>query len=428
MDSRQATLRASRLLYRPVGVATTVSRFGSAFRGRDFRYLWLSDSSVSCAEQMEFLVLAWFILQETDSPFLLGLYAALRFTGTLFSPLYGIVVDRYRRERLLRAVRFGFTASGLVILLLVAGGFLSVWQVFVLVGIVGMARAFDTVTRQTVIPDIVPREGIMNAVALTRSGRDIMQIIGPLVGGVVLARYGMAWSYVAIVGMYLTGAALAMRLRLPGQPTSARNSESVVSNIRQAFSYVRRSEVVLGLLLLAFLVNLTGFPLNNGLLPVFAKDVLDVGAEGLGQLLGAYAAGSMIGSVTIAALPRIRRPGVIMTLAGVGWHAGVLALALITWFGPAMGILALAGLAQSFTMVTMSMLLLSVTSPEIRGRIMGLRSLAVYGLPLGLLASGFLADILGAPFALIANGLAGIVFGLGIAVVTRAVWRYSWRA
>ncbi len=376
---------------------------------------------------MEFLVLAWFILQETDSPFLLGLYAALRYTGTLLSPLYGIVVDRYRRERLLQVARFGFTASALVILLLLARDFLDVWHVFVLVGIVGMARAFDTVTRQTIIPDIVPREGIMNAVALTRSGRDIMQIIGPLVGGVLLTRYGMAWSYLAIVGMYLTGAALALRLQVPAQPISARGSESVASNIRQALSYVRRREVVLGLLILAFLVNLTGFPLNNGLLPVYARDILDVGAAGLGQLLGAYSAGSMLGSITIAALPRLRRPGVIMTLAGIGWHMGILALALIVWFGPATGVLALAGLAQSFTMVTMSMLLLRVTSPEIRGRVMGLRSLAVYGLPLGLLASGFLADLLGASVALAVNGVAGIVFGVAIAVVTRAVWRYSWR-
>ncbi len=414
-------------MYRPARVTTTVSRFGSAFRGRDFRYLWLSDSAVSCAEQMEFLVLAWFILQETDSPFLLGLYAALRFTGTLFSPLYGIVVDRYRRERLLRFVRFGFTLSAVAILALIVTDILDVWHVFLLVGIVGMARAFDTVTRQTVIPDIVPREGIMNAVALTRSGRDVMQIIGPMVGGVLLAQYGMVWSYVAIVALYLSGVGLAFRLQVPGQPTSARSSESVISNLRQAMSYVRTCEVVLGLLLLAFLVNLSGFPLNNGLLPVYAKDVLGVGAVGLGQLLGAYSVGSMVGSVTIAALPRLRRPGVVMTLTGIAWHAGILALALIAWFGPAMGVLALAGLAQSFTMVTMSMLLLSVTSSEIRGRVMGLRSLAVYGLPLGLLGSGFLAEILGAPLALVVNGLVGIVFGITIAVAIRGVWRYSWR-
>ncbi len=415
-------------MYNPVRVTTVVSRFGGAFRGRDFRYLWLSDSTVSCSEQMEFLVLAWFILQETDSPFLLGLYAALRFTGTLFSPLYGIMVDRYRRGRLLQAARFGFASSALVILLLAAANLLETWHIFVLVGIVGMARAFDTVTRQTIIPDVVPRDGIMNAVALTRSGRDVMQIIGPLVGGVLLTRYGMAWSYLVIVGMYLTGAALAMRLKIPEQRISPRGSESVASNIRQALSYVRRSEVVLGLLLLAFLVNLSGFPLNNGLLPVYARDILDVGAVGLGQMLGAYSAGSMIGSVTIAALPRLRRPGVIMTIAGIAWHTGILALALIAWFGPALVILALTGLAQSLTMVTMSMLLLSVTSPEIRGRVMGLRSLAVYGLPLGLLASGFLADILGASAALALNGAVGIIFGAAIAFVTRGVWRYSGRA
>ena len=182
----------------------------------------------------------------------------------------------------------------------------------------------------------------------------------------------MTWSYAAIVGLYLAGAALALRLHVPNQPIAARSTESALSNLKQAFAYVRAREVVLGLLLLAFLVNLSGFPLNNGLLPVYARDILDVGAVGLGQLLGAYSVGSMLGSVTIAALPRLRRPGVVMTLAGIGWHASILALALIAWFGPAMGVLALAGLAQSFTMVTMSMLLLSVTSPEIRGRVMGI--------------------------------------------------------
>ena len=414
-------------LYRPAGVSTAFVRFGSAFRGREFRYLWLSDSAVSCSEQMEFLVLAWFILQETDSPFLLGVYAALRFTGTLFSPLYGIVVDRYRRERLLSAVRFGFTISSFVILVLAIMDVLDVWHVFVLVGVSGMGRAFDTVTRQTVIPDIVPREGIMNAVALTRSGRDVTQIIGPIVGGVLLNRYGISWSYLAIVAMYFMGAVLAVRLRIPNHQPQDRGSESMLVNLRQAFAYVRAREVVLGLLLLAFLVNLTGFPLNNGLLPVYAKNVLQVGAEGLGQLLAAYSAGSMIGSITIAALPRLRRPGAIMSLASIAWHGGILTLTLVIWFGPAMATLALTGLAQSFTMVTMSMLLLSVTSPEIRGRVMGLRSLAVYGLPLGLLASGFLADILGAPLALAINGIAGIAFGIAIVATMRSVWRYSWK-
>ena len=409
----------------PVRATAFFGRFGVSFRGRDFRYLWLSDSAISCAEQMEFLALAWFILQETDSPFLLGLYAALRFTGTLLSPLYGIVVDRYDRKRLLQAVRAGFALSALVILGLASSGLLQVWHVFALVAAVGMARAFDTVTRQTIIPDVVPRESIMNAVALTRTGRDIMQIVGPMAGGILLSRYGMGWIYVAVVAMYLVGVALSFRMRAIARSSRPQGGESLVSNIRQALGYVRRREVVLGLLLLAFLVNLTGFPLNNGLLPVYARDILNVGATGLGQLLGAYSAGAMLGSVVIASVPQFRRPGALMTLAGIGWHLSIIALALISWFGPAIGVLALAGLSQSFTMVTMAMLLLSVTDPDIRGRIMGLRSLAVYGLPLGLLASGALADLLGASVALTVNGAIGIAFGILIAVLTRQVWRYT---
>ena len=140
----------------------------------------LSDSAIAAAEHMEFLVLAWFILQETDSPFLLGLYGALRFMGTLFSPFYGIVVDKYDRTRLLQILRATLTGFALLLLLLIPTGLLQVWHVFILVGVAGVARSFDSVVRQTLIPDVVPRAGISNAVALTQTARNMTQILGPI--------------------------------------------------------------------------------------------------------------------------------------------------------------------------------------------------------------------------------------------------------
>ena len=379
---------------------------------------------MAAAEHMEFLVLAWFILQETNSPFLLGLYGALRYMGTLFSPFYGIVVDKYDRTRLLQILRTTLTGFAFLLLLLIPTGLLHVWHVFILVGVAGVARSFDSVVRQTLIPDVVPRAGISNAVALTQTARNVTQVLGPIAAGLLLTQFAMGWSYIAIVGLYSIGTITATRLEARPRARLTPDAVSVMTDMRRALAYVRKEEVVLGLLLLAFLVNLTALPLNYGMLPVYAKEVLDVGATKLGQLLGAYAAGATLGSIGVAFLPPMRRPGVVVAVANIGWHMAILSLASIVGFQSALGVLALAGLAQSLTMVSMSTLLLSIPGPEIRGRVMGLRSLAVYGLPLGLLASGALADLMGASVTFAISGGMGIILGVAILLWTRQLWHY----
>lgn len=386
--------------------------------------LWISDSFVHCAEQMEFVVLAWYVLQETNSPFLLGTYAALRFTGTLFSPLYGVLVDKYDRRKLVLLTRTILFVNAGVIFLLASTNVLSVWHVFTLVGISGMARAFDTIVRQTVIPDIVPSDGLLNGVALTRMGRDIMQVLGPVTGGYLLSKWEIGVSYVGVMGLYGIGVAFAFTLRSLMAGGSAREP-SMVANIREALGYVRRQEIILALLLMAFLVNLTAFPLNQGLIAVLAKDVLDVGATGLGQLLAAYALGSMFGSVLLATLPVIRRPGRMIVLGALGWHIFMLFVAISDSFGLSVSLLAMTGMSQSIAMITMSMAILSATSPGVRGRVMGLRSLAVYGLPIGLLISGALADSMSVEFALIVNAVIGSIFACIITIFLSEIWRHQ---
>ena len=401
---------------------TIASRFFRSFQQRNYRLLWLSDGFTSSAEQMEFLVLAWFVLVETDSPFLVGLYGSLRFTGTLFAPLYGIIIDRYDRLKLLRTARIIFVCIAVIIAALSFLGQLETWHVFVLTGVAGMVRAFDNVARQTLLADMVPRQSLANAIALTRTGRDITQIISPVIGGFMLDAFGLGWAYVVVIALLLIGVALTAPVHPPPR-TSAARSESIVKNLLDGCRYAISSKVILALLLLAFLVNLTGFPLNQGLLPVFARDALATDSTGLGWLLGAYSAGAFLGSIVIAGLGNMQRAGRAMSLGSVAWHAGIAVLAAATVFRVSLGVLAFAGLAQSFTMVTMSILLLSSTPPSMRGRIMGLRSLVVYGLPLGLLASGAVAETLGITLALVGNGVIGIVFTAAIVLAIREIWR-----
>jgi len=176
---------------------------------------------------------------------------------------------------------------------------------------------------------------------------------------------------------------------------------------------------------MAFLVNLTALPLSLGLMPVYARDALGASSTGLGQLLAANAVGGFTGSVAIAVLPNFRRPGAVILVASLSWHTLILAVTRVRWFGPSLPVLWAAGIAQSFTMVTMTVALLSVTSPELRGRVNGVRSMAVYGLPIGLLATGGLADVLGITTAMAISGAVGIFFTLLVTVRFRGLWRLS---
>ncbi len=401
---------------------TITSRFFRSFQQRNYRLLWLSDNATSSAEQMEFLILAWFVLTETESPFLLGLYGSLRFTGTLFSPLYGVVVDRYDRLKLLRVSRIIFTVIAVIIAVLSFIDQFHIWQVFILTAVAGMVRAFDNVARQTLMADMVPRQSLGNAIALTRTGRDATQIVSPIIGGFLLDSFGLGWAYIVIIILLLMGTTLTIPVKPPPRIPASRG-ESVFTTLRDSFRYARSHEIILALLLLAFLVNLTGFPLNQGLVPVFAYDVLLTDSTGLGWMLGAYSAGAFLGSIVIAGMGNMTRAGRLMILGSVAWHGAVAALAGSAWFRVSLGVLAFAGLSQSFTMVTMSIMLLGNTPTNIRGRMMGLRSLAVYGLPLGLLASGAIADTLGITLALIGNGIIGIAVTIAIVAAIKSIWR-----
>lgn len=371
---------------------------------------------------MEFLVLAWFVLIQTESAFLVSVYGALRFTGTLFSPFYGIVIDRYDRKKLITGARLAFSLMAGVIILLAFSGGLEVWHVFVITAVSGMLRAFDNVTRQTLIGDLVSRDTLHNAIALTRTGRDATQILGPLIGGILLDQYGLGVTYILVLALYLIGAGIASQLKPPARtPTGV--TTSVMSNLFETFRYVKKEQVILALLLMAFLVNLTGFPLNLGLMPIFAKDVLNTDATGLGQLLSAYSAGALVGSVVIAGIPNVPRLGRLMVLGSIGWHLGILVISLSKWFVPSMVILLFTGAAQSFSMVTMAILLIGSTSTDIRGRVMGLRSWAVYGLPMGLLMSGAIAENASIQAALVINGVVGILLTFLVVARLPGVWR-----
>ena len=380
-----------------------------------YRRLWLSDIALNWAEFVEMIVLSWYILQETGSPTLLGLYGALRFTGTLAAPFFGVFVDRFGRRKTLYFSRISFLVLSSSVLLFAVIGYLSIIPILLVSSLVGLSRSLDMIVRQSIIPEIVGVDRITNGVALSRIGRDITQITGPIFGGLLLESMGLSFSYVAVVAFYLYS--LFLVLSISGIPDHVTETKlSAWRNLKDGLVYVKRNELVFGLLLVAFVVNLTAFPFNNASLVVLAKEVINTSASGLGWLMGCYSFGALLGSLLIGARNSDIETGKITFVAAIGWHMGIIVMSKITWFTPSLPVLAFTGMMQSLSMVTMAMMILKFVTPEMRGRILGLRQLSVYGLPLGLLCTGFISEEYGVAVSLVTSGVVGLALLAFVAV------------
>ena len=389
---------------------------------RGFRFMWFGDLALSTAEFMEILILSWYILEQTESPLVLGIFAALRFTGTVIAPFFGVIVDSLGRRRIYIFARISFVILSSSIFILTLFDLLSVIAVLIIAALVGLSRSLDMIVRQSLLPVIVSSSQLQNGVALLRTGRDMTQIIGPVFGGILLESVGVGKSYLFIITLHLFS--LLFVFLIPGvSNTAIKTAQSMFENLKGGFSYVKVNPFLFGLLAVAFIVNLTAFPLNNTLLAVIARQVMKIDAAGLGWLMGTYSAGSLLGSLLIGYFSTMDRAGRVMIVGSIFWHIGILIMAYMQWFYVSLPVLFFVGISQSFAMVTMSMLLLKYTSAEMRGRVLGLRQLAVYGLPVGVLISGFIAENSDVSLALIFNGLLGL-FILVLAIVK---WPEMWQ-
>lgn len=366
---------------------------------------------------METLILAWYILEATDSPFLVGLLGALRFSGTLTAPIVGVIADRVSRKYLLIILRSAAGVSAVALLLLAAFDVIQPWHVFVIAGLSGLFRPADNVLRQSLIADTVPRELLMNASGLARTTQDTARIVGALLGATLLSRLGLGWAYVGVTFFYVVSVLLALGIASikSSNPQSGRHVNPV-TEMKQGVKYMIDSPVIQPIMFLAFLVNATAFPLTNGLLPVVARDVYGGDENSLAQMVATFAVGALVGSLTMAAVVKSARPERFMMLAMVLWYVLLILFARTDSNSVGLPLLALIGASISFCMVSMSVVLMTFTKFEMRGRVMGIRMLAVYGLPMGLVIGGWLIEKYGVETALTWYAIAGLVFA-GLAVL-----------
>ena len=375
---------------------------------------------------METLILGWYILVETGSVLLLTVFASLQYVGTLLSPLIGVAGHRHGNKRVFCAMRGFYLVLASCLTALALSGTLQPFHVFVITALMGLVRPSDLVIRHSLIGETLPIGQFVGAASISRTTQDSARVMGALSGAGLVATLGVGMAYVVVTAFYMASLLLTLGVsatRPHPSTTGLPGRTSVLHDLREGLSYVWNTPPLLAAIWLALLVNLTAFPLVNGLLPYVAKKIYLTDQTGLGYMVAGFAGGALIGSLFLTRFAHAVRPARMMIVGCIAWYGLTLLFSQMQSLGAGIVMLLMAGLAQSLGMVSMAAMLLRSSEERFRSRVMGIRMLAIYTLPLGLLASGPLIEHFGFRAMATAYCLAGLVLTLWIGIHWhRHVW------
>ncbi len=362
---------------------------------------------------IDFMAAGWLVLQLTNSPLSLGATGLSQALPNIaFTSLGGAIADRVNRAILIRATQCIYAMLYAALGTLVVTELVQVWHVFAFAFVFGAVRAFDSPSRQAIIPLLVPEREIAAGVALINIVWLLPRLVGPAIAGVMIVAVGVGPTYyVAAAGMVIAVAMFCL-MRLPDRPKSVVTT-NVTRAIVEGFQYIRRDQVVFALIVLTFFNSVFGMSYVF-LMPVFARDILNVGSEGYG-LLQAFTAVGGIGGVLVAARLATAGQQGLRSIIGAGVYGLLLmAFAISPWFGLSLGLNALISAAHQVYMTIINAMLLIIVPDEYRGRVLGVYGLTWSLMPLGAAVMGFIAEFAGAPAAVLLGG--GLVFVMAVIV------------
>ena len=391
----------------------------SSLRHRNFR-LFLSGQVLSqCGSWIQTVAHGWLVLTLTNSPFVLGLVTTLGSLPILMFTLYGgVIADRVNKRRFIMVLQAGMLLEALTLGVLTQFGLITVPWVMALAAFFGLLVAFEVPTRQAFVMDLVGKADVMNAIALNSSAFNVSRVIGPVIAGAVIAAIGIAACFFlnALSFVAVLGTLAYMRLPAAAPPTELRNAADA---FREGFRYVSRERWPRTLVLLTATLSVFGFSFLV-MLPVFARDVLGVGAGGYGALLAAVGAGATTAALGIAALGSRVRQGRTAVGSAAALGAALVGLALIPWLPLTLLVCVLAGCAMASAGITTNTLLQRLSPDHLRGRVMGFYSFVALGMaPMGALQAGWVSEHLGVRTSFAIGGTACML------AVGLVVWRFE---
>lgn len=352
---------------------------------------------------MEAVARSWLIWELTGSATLLAVVNLLRALPMLGVGVFaGVAADRFDKRKLLIICKSCTLANKLVLATLIVTGAIEVWHVLLSAFLMGASMSFEQPARTALIPSLVKEDELTSAVALNSAAMNVTRIIGPAGAGLLLAPLGIGGVYFVSAGIYVATLVATIIMRVP--PVAARKGRvSMWTDLGEAFGYIYRQKTVFTLILLALIPMVVAWPYMT-LMPVFADVVLGAGESGLGFLYSAAGVGALSAVITIATLGDVRRRGLVVVGAIFCFGGFLTAFSQSASLHLSLVVMAGIGFVSTGSMVIISSTLLTITPPELHGRVMGVYRLDRGLMPLGSMGAGAAADAVGAPTTVLVMG------------------------
>jgi predicted MFS family arabinose efflux permease len=387
-----------------------LSRTFKAFQYPNFRLLWFGACTSSIGTWMQEIAQNWLVLEMTNSPFLLGLDA---FLGDIpifmFSLVGGVIADRIDRRKVLLASQYVQMICALTLAILIATQHVKVWHILTLSFITGTAQSFGGPAYSALVPSLVEKEDLPNAIALNSIQFNLARVIGPVLGGLALKYVGSAWCFGLNSLSFVAVIISLFRLKINFNPP--RTGDSILTGMTQGFQFIRKQGAMETLIAIAFLMTALAIPMIT-FLPVFARNVFHQNELTYTLFLVASGLGSITGALTVASLGNINNKGRIALIMLVALGAGITAFSLSKSVALSCILLFFSGAVLMCAFAMISSLVQLITPNDMRGRVMSVYNVAFRGgMPFGSVTTGWLVPIFTAPTVLSVNGL--LLIGLG---------------
>ncbi len=377
----------------------------ASFAQRDYRLLWSGTVITQMGQWMQQVAIGWLVLDLTNSASFLGLVGFARGLPMLFLALpAGVLADRVDRRKLLMFFQAAGAFVAIALAALVIFDWIKPWHVIVISILGGAVMAFIAPTRQAMVPGAVPRELMANAIAMNSAGQNSTRIVGPSLAGVLISAVGTGVCFIAQALGFLWAFVMSYQLRVP-PVVQQRTRAGVRENITDGLGYIRGSTTLSGLMIMAAVPILLAQPYMQ-MMPVFARDVLDVGSSGLGLLMAANGLGALVGVLLYGAYGhRIRLQGMFQIVTAAGFGLILALFAISPWFSLSLVLVALTGAVSSVYMAANNTIIQLTVDDAYRGRVMSVYMMTWGMMPFGTLPMGILADMFGAPGAVAGQAL-----------------------
>jgi MFS family permease len=392
----------------------------TALRYPHFRRFWLGNLGAVSGQQMMWVAQGWLIYQLTDSPVYLGYVGlATALPAIVLNLAGGVTADRLDQRKVILITQIITSATVFILATLTALEVVQVWQILAVAFTSGCMQAFNNPARQSIYPSLVDRKDLMNAVALNSMVWQGTRIVAPATGGALIAIFGIATGmYVCAFGFLILGLAV---IGLPAPKKRERPAgASVFGELATGLSFIRAHFIFTFLIGMSFFNSFFGFSVQQ-MMPVFARDILDVGSWGQGVMMSTTGIGAMVGILTVGFLGDTERKGMLVIGGATLFGSFIILFANSGFFPISLVFLFFMGAFGSIYMITVQTSLQMRVPDELRGRVMGIYGVTHNLGPLGAMQAGLLASTFSAPIALTIGGAAIILFALGVAYSRREV-------